>query len=162
MRVKGFQDRDGSFWPRWSAVRYESPAGAQCQGQQVYHSPMRRFILCWLICCLPLQAWTATSFAHGFHGNLKAPVLAVETAEDLPCHTSAHGAEAGGPSQTADPVIEALGCDDCQTCDLCHLAWSFFLADPLPVLSQRHVLPFEPITLRASRHWPPPLEPPRI
>lgn len=128
-----------------------------------YHSTMRRFLLILMISLLPLQSWALGLLGSGWHGP--EPVASASVSADLPCHEQASESDHGGhASAQPDSVIHGSGpvCQDCQTCDLCHLTLSLLL--PLSVFDQleHHPLPLTGAAYRAGRHWPPPLEPPRI
>lgn len=124
---------------------------------------MRRVVLYLLIGLLPLQSWAVASLSHAVHGGIHVVPVAADAHADLPCHAQVDQAEpdVAGPSaqhQLGDP----MACDDCQVCDLCHLAWSLFLPTKLPASVQAQRLPNGQLILWPSRHWPPPLEPPRL
>ncbi len=124
---------------------------------------MRRAVLYLLIVLLPLQSWAVASLSHAAHGGTPAGSMVTDVQADLPCHGQADPHASDAPLAGAQhDGGDLLTCGDCQVCDLCHLAWSFFLPAKLPATVQAQRLPTAPAMVWPSRHWPPPLEPPRL
>jgi hypothetical protein len=123
---------------------------------------MRRFVLYLLIGLLPLQSWAVPALSHAVHGGIHAASVASDVHADLPCHGQSNQDQSvvAGPSVPHQPGGPMM-CEDCQVCDLCHLAWSLFLPPKLPASVEAHRLPDGQAIVWPSRHWPPPLEPPR-
>jgi len=115
-----------------------------------YTTEMRQWLICVLIGLLPFQAWalTPTMLAEGtavaVHGS------------DPPCHAVDEGET---PQHHAEVKV---ACEVCPSCDLCHLTPPLLVAAAVHVAAFPHGLPVGRPALLLSRHWPPPLEPPRV
>lgn len=130
---------------------------------RVYHLGVRRIVLYLLIGLLPLQTWAVVSMSQANHAGTHAKSAAAEPHGEMPCHAQDEsalpdGSQAGFHDQRGDP----LACDNCQVCDLCHLVWSLFLPASVPASAQGQRLSVGQPAVWPSRHWPPPLEPPRL
>lgn len=124
---------------------------------------MRRFLLLVLIGLLPLQSWALGFLGSSWHGP--GPVASASVAVHLPCHEQASEPDHGGHASALPDSVNQGSlpiCQDCQSCDLCHLTLSLLLPTFGFDQLEHHPLPLTGAASRVSRHWPPPLEPPRI
>lgn len=124
---------------------------------------MRRWLICLLVGLLSFQAGAGLSIGHGQPSDAKAPIAA--NSDAAPCHAALDEDLPAAPGHHF-AVSHDLGgvavCDGCQSCDLCHPTLSLFLTVAPQLAAAHHGLPQAQPALLGGRHWPPPLEPPRL
>ena len=142
-RVCGAEDRRRD-WPLSSAL--------QRSFEGTYTSQMRHWLICVLIGLLPFQAGAFTPVT-----TLPAEGTAAAVhGSDPPCHAVDDGET---PQHHAEGKV---ACEDCPSCDLCHLTPPLLVAAAVHVAAPPHGLPVGRPALLLGRHWPPPVEPPRV
>jgi len=126
---------------------------------------MRRLLLLLLIGFLPFQTWAGVLLSSGQLGG--STITSDLVVAGLPCHAAADQADGQATAQAHLPdqvgiCFHGPACQDAQACDLCHLSLS--LPGRLAIVDsvRPHPLPSAYALWRPGRHWPPPLEPPRL
>ena len=131
-------------------------AGSACPRDFV---PMRRITLWLLLALLPMRLW-AVVWMPAQHAQAPAAWAEQEGPAAQPCHEA--GADASHSAGVPIAAQDAAACTDCAACDLCHQSVSLPLLSWPQSQGWSQGLPDWVTPGHAARHWPPPIEPPRL